>query len=127
MKRLDEFIATISPYFKTKTKAEWLLELERAGIPCGPVLSVKEMQSHPQTLARDMVPTVQHPIAGAVQTIGLPVKFSGTPGKVMHAAPVFGQHTREVLAEHGFTPAEIEALVAEGAAIEAAMPPAAAE
>ena len=127
MKRLDEFIATISPYFRTKTKAEWLLELERVGIPCGPVLSVKEMQCHPQTLARDMVPTVEHPIAGAVQTIGLPVKFSATPGKVLHAAPVFGQHTREVLAEHGFTAAEIEALVAQGAAIDAQTLPAAAE
>ncbi len=118
MKRFDEFIGAISPYFKTKTKAEWLVLLEKAGIPSGPVLSIKEMQNHPQTLARDMVPSVEHPVAGTVQTIGLPVKFSGTPGKVVHAAPLFGQHTREVLAEHGFTKVEIDGLVNEGAAIE---------
>ena len=64
-----------------------------------------------------MVTAVEHPVAGRVETIGLPVKFSATPGKVMHAAPLFGQHTRDVLAEHGFSKAEIDALVAEGAAI----------
>ncbi len=118
MKRFDEFIATIAPYFKKKTKAEWLVLLQKAGIPSGPVLSVKEMQSHPQTLARDMVPSVEHPVAGTVQTIGLPVKFSATPGKVVHAAPLFGQHTREVLTEHGFSKSEIDALMKDGAAIE---------
>ena len=118
MNRFDEFIGVLSPYFKTKTTAEWLAELEKAGIPCGPVLSIKEMLGHPQTLARDMVPAVEHPVAGRVQTIGLPVKFSATPGKVMHAAPLFGEHTREVLAQHGFTTAEIDALIAEGAAVE---------
>ncbi len=118
MNRLEEFIGILSPYFKAKTTAEWLVDLEKAGIPSGPVLSIKEMQGHPQTLARDMVPSVAHKVAGGVQTIGLPVKFSETPGKVLHAAPLFGEHTRSVLAEHGFTPAEIDGLFAEGAAIE---------
>ena len=118
MNRLPEFLGVIAPHFKKKTTAEWLVQLEKAGIPSGPVLSVKEMHAHPQTVARDMVPTVEHPVAGTVATIGLPVKFSATPGRVMHAAPVFGQHTREVLAEHGFTTAEIDALLTEGAAVE---------
>ncbi|MEZ5851291.1 MAG: CoA transferase [Hyphomicrobiaceae bacterium] len=118
MNRLEEFLGILSPYFKAKTTAEWLVELEKAGIPSGPVLSIKEMQGHPQTVARDMVPSVDHAVAGTVQTIGLPVKFSETPGKVLHAAPLFGEHTRAVLAEHGFAPAEIDALFAEGAAIE---------
>ena len=118
MNRLAEFLGIISPYFKKKTTAEWLVQLEKAGIPSGPVLNVKEMHAHPQTLARDMVPVVQHPVAGTVQTIGLPVKFSATPGKVMHAAPLYGQHTREVLAEHGFSTAEIDDLLGGGAALE---------
>jgi crotonobetainyl-CoA:carnitine CoA-transferase CaiB-like acyl-CoA transferase len=50
-----------------------------------------------------------------VKTLGLPVKFSGTPGKVGTGAPVYGQHTREVLLAHDFSAAEIEALLAEGA------------
>lgn len=118
MKRFDEFIAAISPHFKKRKTAEWLVELEKAGIPSGPVLSIKEMLVHPQTKAREMVTAVEHPTAGRVETIGLPVKFSATPGKVAHPAPLFGQHTREVLTEHGFTGAEIDRLFAEGAALE---------
>jgi crotonobetainyl-CoA:carnitine CoA-transferase CaiB-like acyl-CoA transferase len=79
------------------------------------VLDVMQMHRHPQTLARDMVPAVDHPKAGRMQTIGLPVKFSATPGGVRHAAPLFGEHTRSILAAHGYSPAEIDRLVACGA------------
>jgi crotonobetainyl-CoA:carnitine CoA-transferase CaiB-like acyl-CoA transferase len=79
------------------------------------VLDVGEMQRDPQALARGMVVTVDHPKAGSVKTLGLPVKFSETPGKVARAAPTLGQHSREILAEYGFGAAEIEHLVAAGA------------
>jgi crotonobetainyl-CoA:carnitine CoA-transferase CaiB-like acyl-CoA transferase len=118
MNNLEALIAELTPHFKVRTTAEWLAELERLEIPAGPVLSIGEMQTHPQTLAREMVPAVNHPTAGRVQTIGLPVKFSATPGAVLTPAPLFGQHTREVLTEAGFSAAEIDALVAEGAAKE---------
>jgi len=117
MNRLAEFLGILSPYFKARTTAEWLPELEKAGIPCGPVLNVVEMHAHPQTVARDMVPVVEHPVAGTVRTIGLPVKFSASPGAITAPAPIFGEHTREVLAEHGFSREEIDALIGEGAAI----------
>ena len=52
-----------------------------------------------------------------METIGLPVKFSETPGKVRTGAPVYGEHTREVLAEHGFNEHEIEAFEKEGAIV----------
>ncbi len=120
MNRLPEFLGVLSPYFKARTTAEWLVQLEKAGIPSGPVLNVMEMHVHPQTIARDMVTTVEHPIAGPVQTIGFPVKFSATPAAITAAAPLFGQHTREVLGEHGFTTSEIDTLFAEGAAVEPA-------
>jgi len=120
MNNLEVLISTLAPHFKKRTTAEWLAELEKLGIPCGPVLSIAEMQRHPQTLARDMVPSVEHPVAGEVKTIGLPVKFSATPGAILTAAPLFGQHTREVLAEAGFSGSEIDALFAEGAAKEPA-------
>ena len=58
---------------------------------------------------------VDHPIAGRMKTIGAPVKFTETPAKVTMPAPVYGQHTREVLTEHGFSHAEIDRLAAEGA------------
>jgi len=118
MNNLEALIGALSPRFKTRTTDAWLEELEKLGIPSGPVLSIKDMQRHPQTLARDMVTSVEHPVAGRVATIGLPVKFSATPGAVQRPAPLFGQHTREILAEAGYGAAEIEALLAEGVVTE---------
>ncbi len=122
MANLDELIDLLNARFRTRTTADWLPLLEEAGIPSGPVLSIQEMLSHPQTLARDMVVAVEHPVAGRVETIGLPAKFSETPGGVVSAAPLFGQHTREVLSEAGFSTADIDALMAEGAAVETKIP-----
>jgi crotonobetainyl-CoA:carnitine CoA-transferase CaiB-like acyl-CoA transferase len=115
MDNIDVLIEMLGRYFATKSTTEWLAALEKVGVPAGPVLDVMQMHVHPQTLAREMVPTVVHPKAGAMQTIGLPVKFSQTPGAVLHAAPLFGEHTRVVLTEFGYSAEEIDALVASGA------------
>ena len=106
-------ITALEPHFKRRSTAEWLELLASAGVPAGPVLSTTEMQAHPQTKARDMVLSVEHATAGEVQTLGLPVKFSATPGAVTSAAPVYGQHSREVLQETGYQPSEIDQLIAE--------------
>ena len=116
MANLDALVETLTPVMKTRTTDQWLEALEAAGIPAGPVLSITEMHSHPQTLARNMVPSVEHPVAGQVQTIGLPVKFSETPGGVKHAAPLLGQHTSEVLQELGYSADEIANLADRGIA-----------
>jgi len=87
--------------FSARASAAWLALLEDGGFPAGPVLSIREMHADPQAIARQMVPATQHPVAGHVQTIGLPVKFSETPGGVRSPAPTLGQHTAEVLAEYG--------------------------
>lgn len=101
--------------FRGRSSADWLAALEKAGVPAGPVLNVAQMHADPQTLARQMVVEVAHPTAGTVKTIGLPVKFSETPGGIRHAAPILGQHTSEVLAAHGFSDAEIAEMAAAGA------------
>ncbi|MEM6663259.1 MAG: CoA transferase [Pseudomonadota bacterium] len=95
--------AELNEVFQKKTSAEWLELLEDGGFPAGPVLSISEMHADPQAIARQMVPVVQHSTVGAVQTLGLPVKFTGTPGGVQGPAPVLGQHTEEVLAEYGIS------------------------
>jgi len=125
MGNLDTLIDLLNARFRQRTTAEWLERLESAGIPSGPVLSIRDMLKHPQTRARDMVVAVDHPIAGRVETIGVPAKFSATPTEISRPAPLFGQHTREVLTEAGFTSAEIDALFAEGAAKETPLPVAA--
>ncbi len=115
MVHLTVLIETLAPHFKRRTSTEALQLLAEAGVPAGPVLDIQQMLAHPQTAARNMVPEVDHPIAGRMQTLGLPVKFSDTPGGVQHAAPQLGEHTRDVLAEFGFAATDIESLVRSGA------------
>lgn len=111
--------------FKSRGSAEWLAVLECAKVPAGPVFDILEMQSDPQTIAREMVVETAHTSLGPVKTLGAPVKFSATPAAVRRGAPFFGEHTREVLLEHGFSEDEIGRLVASGAIHMAANPPAA--
>jgi crotonobetainyl-CoA:carnitine CoA-transferase CaiB-like acyl-CoA transferase len=117
MANLPALVATLTPLFKQRASAEWLQRLEAAGVPAGPVLDIIQMQADAQTKAREMVVEVPHSRLGTVQTLGTAVKFSATPSGVKRGAPVLGEHTREVLREHGYTDAEIETLVAAGAVI----------
>ncbi len=115
MANLPALVETLTPYFGTHTTAEWLDRLETAGVPAGPVLTVGEMHEDPQALARGVVTRVEHSRLGPVDTLGLPITFSETPGKVAQGAPLYGEHTREVLAEAGYSTKEIAALIEAGA------------
>jgi crotonobetainyl-CoA:carnitine CoA-transferase CaiB-like acyl-CoA transferase len=115
MRNLPALNAALTPLFKHRTSAEWLRRLEEAGVPAGPVQDVNQMHADPQTLAREMIVETTHPTAGQVRAIGLPIKFSDTPGDLQRAAPVFGQDTREVLREHGFSDTQIDQMAALGA------------
>jgi len=94
--------------FRKRTSAEWLVALENAKVPAGPVYDVLQMQADPQTRARDMIVEVNHSTIGPVKTLGAPIKFSATPSGVHRSAPIFGEHTSEILREYGFSPAEID-------------------
>ena len=111
--------AELNAIFRQRTKADWLKRLEEAGVPAGPILNVPEMHADPQTLAREMVTEVTHSRLGPTKTLGLPVKFSEDPGGPRTGAPVYGEHTRAVLREHGFSEAEIDKLIREEAVIAA--------
>ncbi|HEV3184527.1 MAG TPA: CoA transferase [Xanthobacteraceae bacterium] len=115
MRHLPDLEAALNVEFRKRSTAEWLDLLERAGIPAGPVLDVIQMHANEQTRARAMVVETEHSTLGKVETIGLPVKFSATPGAIARGAPVYGQHTREVLREYGYADAEIDALARAGA------------
>ena len=85
----------------------------------GPVNDILQMHEDPQAIAREMIIDVDHATAGTVKSIGHPVKFSRTPAKIDRAAPVLGQHSREVLSEIGYPPERIEALIQSKAVIAA--------
>jgi crotonobetainyl-CoA:carnitine CoA-transferase CaiB-like acyl-CoA transferase len=114
--------AALNEVFETRTTDAWLAILEEGGFPAGPVLSIGEMHEDPQALAREMIVATDHPVAGRVNTLGLPVKFSATPGGIARPAPVLGQHSREVLAELGFSEREIARMIDAGAVIAAQLP-----
>jgi crotonobetainyl-CoA:carnitine CoA-transferase CaiB-like acyl-CoA transferase len=125
MQHLAALEAVLAVEFRKRSTAEWLDLLERAGVPAGPVNDVLQMQADPQALARHMIVETEHTRLGAVKTIGLPIKFSATPGGPRHGAPLYGEHTQEVLREHGFSDAEIDRMAKAGA-IQIAQPAAAA-
>src|SRR6202162_2913351 len=102
MANLPELVESLTRHFKRKRSSEWLTALASAGVPAGPVLSIAEMIVHPQVQARQMVVETMHAKAGVTRALGCPIKLSETPAAVRRPAPLFGQHTREVLAEAGF-------------------------
>src|SRR5262245_28786492 len=119
MKNLPALVELMNAKVRSFKMKDLLAALEAEGVPCGPINSIADMASDAQTLAREMVVELEHPRAGRTRALGLPVKLSKTPGEVSRPAPLLGQHTREVLAEYGFSSNEIEALVASGAAVAA--------
>ena len=117
MANLALLVETLAPFLKKRTSADWLARFEAVGLPAGPVLSVTDMHADPQARAREMIVETDHPKAGPTKAIGLPIKLSETPGGIRRSAPLFGQHTREVLGEAGYSTAEIDALAAAGAVV----------
>ena len=114
MAHLAVLVDLMNAVVRTRTRADWQAAFDAAGVPAGPVHTIGEALSHPQTLARGMVVEVEHPQAGATRAIGCPIHFSASPDRSSTPAPLLGQHTREVLREFDLPEAEIDALVDEG-------------
>jgi crotonobetainyl-CoA:carnitine CoA-transferase CaiB-like acyl-CoA transferase len=122
MAHLKELEDELGRRFRTRPAKHWLDALEQKGVPSGPVQDMLQALADPQTLARDMVVEVEHSALGPVKTVGLPVKFSATPGNLRRGAPRYGEHTREVLREAGFDDREIDAFEREGTIAMASAP-----
>lgn len=119
MQNLPALIAAIEPILITRDKADWISAFDAAGVPVGPVHTIGEALSHPQTLARNMVVDLVHPQAGPTKAIGCPIQFSRTPTQITRPAPMLGEHSRELLKEYGYKDSEIDAFVAQGVIEEA--------
>jgi crotonobetainyl-CoA:carnitine CoA-transferase CaiB-like acyl-CoA transferase len=115
---LSELVPLLENHLEQRTTEDWLVLMENAGLPAGPVLSITEMHADPQVLAREMIVETDHPIAGRTRAIGLPVKFGDASAEMSRAAPILGQHGREILMEHGYDMARIDTLIESGALID---------
>lgn len=87
---------TIRDWCKDYTKKEIEAVMDEAGIPCGPVLDVKEAIEHPHIQAREMMVHCEHPTAGDQYFQGCVIKLSETPGSVETPSPLLGQHNAEI-------------------------------
>ncbi|MES2841163.1 MAG: CoA transferase [Pseudomonadota bacterium] len=114
MAHLDVLVGLMNAVVRTRTREQWQTAFDAAGVPAGPVHTIGEALSHPQTIARGMVVEVDHPQAGLTRAVGCPIHFSASPDRSSTPAPLLGQHTREVLREFDLAEAEIDTLVAEG-------------
>jgi crotonobetainyl-CoA:carnitine CoA-transferase CaiB-like acyl-CoA transferase len=99
--------------------AEWVERLNRAGVACGPIYRVDQVFEDPQVAHLQLVHEPAHPRWGDVRVLGLPISLHRTPAKVTRAAPLSGEHTREVLLALGHSADSIQSLLAEGVVREA--------
>jgi CoA:oxalate CoA-transferase len=92
------------------TVEAWIERLNRAGVPCGRVMDLRDVFADPQVVDQEMVLEVEHPGHGPVRMTGFPVKLSATPARIRHPAPALGEHTEAVLRELGYSADRIAAL-----------------
>jgi formyl-CoA transferase/CoA:oxalate CoA-transferase len=106
----ESLLARLQEVFLTRPYEEWEALFLRHGIPVGAINTIDKVVQHPQVKARGMLVESDHPVAGKVTIVGVPVKLSETPGSVRDPAPLLGQHTDQVLREYlGIDNAEIAA------------------
>ncbi len=119
MAHREALVDAMNAVLRTQTRAHWQAAFDAAGVPAGPVHTVGEALSHPQTLARGMVVELDHPQAGPTRALGCPIHFSATPTQISRPAPLLGQHTRELLKEFGYTDQQVDTFLGTNAIGEA--------
>jgi formyl-CoA transferase len=113
--KLKAIFATIEQWTMTKTKFEAMDILNQYDIPCGPILSMKEIAEEPSLRKTGTVVEVDHPTRGKYLSVGNPIKLSDSPTEVLRS-PLLGEHTTEILREVlGYSEAEVRRIEASGA------------
>ena len=111
----DALIAALQARLQERTTAQWVERFWKTGVPAAPVQDLVQVFKDPQVLHREMLVRMDHPtIDGGVPMTGIPIKLSDTPGTLRRHPPLPGEHTREVLREHGYDDAAIAALESSG-------------
>jgi formyl-CoA transferase len=113
--RLNQIFERIEQWAMTKTKFEAMNILNEFDIPCGPILSMKELAEDQSLRATGTVVEVDHPARGKYLSVGNPIKLSDSPADVKRS-PLLGEHTEEVLRDVlGYSADEVSAIKASGA------------
>ena len=110
----DEAYRLVQSRLVERSTEEWLELLATKDLWCAPVQSFDEVIEDPQVEHNEWLTTVNHPNGRELRVVGVPMRFSATPGTIRSGPPAVGQHTDEVLAEAGYGADEIRALHAEG-------------
>jgi crotonobetainyl-CoA:carnitine CoA-transferase CaiB-like acyl-CoA transferase len=97
MENRDEIHRNLETYFQKKETVEWVKILLAEDIWCGPVYSFKDVEKDPQVAVNGMITEFEHPTAGLFRAVGIPTKFSNTPGMIRRPPPTPGEHTDEIL------------------------------
>jgi crotonobetainyl-CoA:carnitine CoA-transferase CaiB-like acyl-CoA transferase len=114
VKNAKERLDMMAEVIKTESSEHWLDVLDKADVPCAPVLSRDEVHLHPQVVANQIVVELDHPVVGKVRQTRPAERMDGTPSEISRPAPTLGQHTDEVLQELGLGKEEVDALRSAG-------------
>lgn len=96
--------------FLRKNRSEWIEEMNKARVPCGPVNTMEEVFSDPHIIHRGLVKEIDTPHLGKIKQVPFPIRFSETPAEMKSPPPEMGEHTEEVLRSFGYSREEIEGL-----------------
>ena len=113
LKHLDEVFRVVEEWTERYTKFEVLDKLNAIDVPCGPILSTKDIIEDPSLNARGMIAEVDHPTRGVFKTVGCPLSLSDTPVTIV-ASPALGEHSEEILREIGYTGNSVSELQSAG-------------
>jgi len=97
-----------------QTTAHWTEQMNKAGVPCGPILNMQQTMEDPQVQHLGMAQPLEHPTLGEVKLVGQAVQFSRSPLRKFSPAPERGQHNAEIFADLGLTEGQLDELKQEG-------------
>jgi crotonobetainyl-CoA:carnitine CoA-transferase CaiB-like acyl-CoA transferase len=115
IENVDALARDIEALLIGKTTEYWVETLLAAGIAAGPVNTYEQMLHDPHLLARGVTTVVEHPTLGPLDALSSALRLSATPPQIRRPAPVFGQHSAQVLGEFGIGAEEVRAMQASGA------------